>query len=118
MHLPFAVDRGRKAVMAPKYDTIGIHYAELRRPDRRIAEIIENALGPARRVLNVGAGTGSYEPPDRSLVVGYGGSAILGYLLSLSLLPATTGAAARTGPTAAEGDVDRQPGLSKQALPA
>jgi SAM-dependent methyltransferase len=51
--------------MAAKYDTIGINYAELRKPDPRIGRIIENALGSAQTVLNVGAGTGSYEPTDR-----------------------------------------------------
>lgn len=50
------------------YDRIGVNYAELRRPDPRIATAIEAALGPARTVLNVGAGTGSYEPPDREVV--------------------------------------------------
>jgi SAM-dependent methyltransferase len=54
--------------MSAKYDSIGINYAELRKPDRRIAKVIESALGPARTVLNVGAGTGSYEPADRSLI--------------------------------------------------
>ncbi len=53
--------------MSAKYDTIGINYAELRKPDRRIARIIESALGSAETVLNVGAGTGSYEPADRSV---------------------------------------------------
>lgn len=51
--------------MAAKYDNIGLNYAELRKADPRIAEIIRRALGPARTVLNVGAGTGSYEPTDR-----------------------------------------------------
>ncbi|MFJ4716876.1 class I SAM-dependent methyltransferase [Streptomyces sp. NPDC088785] len=32
-----------------------------RRPDERIARVIAQALGDARTVLNVGAGTGSYE---------------------------------------------------------
>lgn len=54
--------------MSAKYDTIGINYAELRKPDRRIARTIESALGAARTVLNVGAGTGSYEPAGRSLI--------------------------------------------------
>jgi SAM-dependent methyltransferase len=54
--------------MSTKYDNIGINYAELRKPDRRIARIIESALGSAQTVLNVGAGTGSYEPSDRSLM--------------------------------------------------
>jgi len=50
-----------------RYDVIGVNYAELRRPDSRIAAIIHRALGSARTVLNVGAGTGSYEPADRSV---------------------------------------------------
>src|SRR5882757_5883390 len=54
--------------MTPKYDIIGGNYAELRKPDRRIAGIIESALGSAQTVLNVGAGTGSYEPTDRSVI--------------------------------------------------
>ncbi|MFY0611583.1 MAG: class I SAM-dependent methyltransferase [Hyphomicrobiaceae bacterium] len=53
--------------MSAKYDTIGVNYAELRKPDQRIATIIERALGNAETVLNVGAGTGSYEPTDRTL---------------------------------------------------
>ena len=43
--------------MTAKYDSIGAHYAELRRPDPRIAAAIEAALGDARTVLNVGAVT-------------------------------------------------------------
>jgi len=51
--------------MNAKYVSIGINYTELRISDPRIARLIENALGPARNVLNVGAGTDSYEPKDR-----------------------------------------------------
>ncbi len=51
--------------MTARYDSIGINYARLRQPDPRIAEAIHAALGQARTVLNVGAGTGSYEPVDR-----------------------------------------------------
>jgi SAM-dependent methyltransferase len=54
--------------MSAKYDIIGINYSELRKPDQRIARIIESALGSAQTVLNVGAGAGSYEPADRSLI--------------------------------------------------
>ncbi len=54
--------------MSAKYDVIGDNYAELRKPDPRIAGIIGSALGSARTVLNVGAGTGSYEPADRSVI--------------------------------------------------
>ena len=53
--------------MAAIYDTIGVDYANLRRPDPRFAAQIEAALGPARTVLNVGAGAGSYEPRDREV---------------------------------------------------
>ncbi|MEM9057335.1 MAG: class I SAM-dependent methyltransferase [Pseudomonadota bacterium] len=49
------------------YDTIGINYADLRRPDPRIGRLIDDALGSAVTVLNVGAGTGSYEPADRDV---------------------------------------------------
>jgi SAM-dependent methyltransferase len=49
----------------PAYDDIGVGYATHRHPDPRIQAAIHAALGPARTVLNVGAGTGSYEPKDR-----------------------------------------------------
>jgi SAM-dependent methyltransferase len=47
------------------YERHGLTYARFRRPDPRIAARIHVALGDARTVLNVGAGTGSYEPRDR-----------------------------------------------------
>jgi SAM-dependent methyltransferase len=50
------------------YDTIGATYTATRRTEPRIAERIWAALGDARTVLNVGAGTGSYEPPDRQVL--------------------------------------------------
>jgi SAM-dependent methyltransferase len=53
--------------MTALYDTIGIDYAQLRKPDPRIAAQIERALGSAQSVLNVGAGAGSYEPADRAV---------------------------------------------------
>ena len=46
------------------YDTIGGTYALTRRTEPRIAAQIRAALGDARTVVNVGAGTGSYEPAD------------------------------------------------------
>jgi ubiquinone/menaquinone biosynthesis C-methylase UbiE len=49
------------------YDTIGATYTVTRRTEPRIAEQVWAALGDARIVLNVGAGTGSYEPPDRDV---------------------------------------------------
>jgi SAM-dependent methyltransferase len=50
------------------YDVIGGGYAVTRRTDPRIAARIWHELGDARTVLNVGAGTGSYEPPDRDVI--------------------------------------------------
>ena len=50
------------------YDSIGHGYGERRRQDPRIAERIIRALGRSESVVNVGAGTGSYEPRDRKLV--------------------------------------------------
>ena len=49
------------------YDTIGATYTVTRRTDPRIAAQLWAALGDARTVLNVGAGTGSYEPTDRDV---------------------------------------------------
>jgi SAM-dependent methyltransferase len=47
------------------YDTIGRTYTATRAEDPRIAARLHAALGDARTVVNVGAGTGSYEPRDR-----------------------------------------------------
>jgi SAM-dependent methyltransferase len=50
------------------YEAHGAGYAAVRRPDPRIAARVHAALGPARTVVNVGAGAGSYEPEDRAVV--------------------------------------------------
>lgn len=50
------------------YGVLGTGYATHRRPDPAIAARILAALGDARRILNVGAGAGSYEPRDRDVV--------------------------------------------------
>ena len=52
---------------AQLYDTIGTTYTATRRTEPRIAAQVWAALGDARTVLNVGAGTGSYEPSDRDV---------------------------------------------------
>jgi SAM-dependent methyltransferase len=51
-----------------RYDQIGVGYALTRREDPRISATIRTALGDARSIVNVGAGTGSYEPRDRYVV--------------------------------------------------
>jgi hypothetical protein len=52
---------------AQLYDTIGATYTMTRRTEPRIAAQVWAALGDAQTVLNVGAGTGSYEPPGRDV---------------------------------------------------
>lgn len=50
------------------YDTIGVGYAQLRKPDPRIEQAIHPGLGDAKTTVNVGAGSGSYEPSDKFVV--------------------------------------------------
>ena len=52
----------------PAYDELGVNYGDFRRADPRIEARVWAALGDARSVLNVGAGTGSYEPRDREVI--------------------------------------------------
>lgn len=51
------------------YDRIGATYNHTRRPDRRIGAKIHKALSATGTVINVGAGTGSYEPLQTVLAV-------------------------------------------------
>jgi SAM-dependent methyltransferase len=51
-----------------RYDRIGAGYASMRAEDPALALLIEQALGDARTVVNVGAGAGSYEPADRHVI--------------------------------------------------
>ncbi len=54
--------------MTQLYDAIGVGYRDFRRPDPRLETAIIRALNQAETVVNVGAGAGSYEPSDRSVV--------------------------------------------------
>lgn len=54
--------------MTRLYDTIGGGYGNVRRQDPRLFAAVLSALGDVRTVVNVGAGGGSYEPRDRSVV--------------------------------------------------
>jgi hypothetical protein len=57
--------------MSAKYDFIGVNYAKLRKPDRRIARIIENALAGSADSSNYrerartgrADGTDTFTPP-------------------------------------------------------
>lgn len=54
---------------AQRYDATGRTYLQTRQPDPRIARRIASALAGADSVVNVGAGTGSYEPAQTVLAV-------------------------------------------------
>ena len=51
-----------------RYDRIGTSYTRTRRTEPRIAARLHAALGTGRRIVNVGAGTGNYEPADREVI--------------------------------------------------
>ena len=50
------------------YDQIGLDYSVQRCTDSRIAKQLNESLKGATRIINIGAGTGSYEPTDVPLV--------------------------------------------------
>ena len=57
-----------RAAINDPYQMFGQGYSLQRRPDPRIQTLINSALGDATTVVNVGAGTGSYEPVDRRVL--------------------------------------------------
>jgi len=46
------------------YEALDSKYSAVRRADPRVTRLVRSALGTAASVVNVGAGAGSYEPPD------------------------------------------------------
>lgn len=54
--------------MNPKYDRIGTTYSTTRQTDPKIAKQLYSELKGASKIINIGAGTGSYEPQDIDLV--------------------------------------------------
>jgi SAM-dependent methyltransferase len=54
--------------MKDLYDGMSSNYISTRHADPRVGQWLQNALGTAQSVLNVGAGTGNYEPPGRRVV--------------------------------------------------
>lgn len=69
-HIPF-LGGNRPLASSPShqlYQSTGNSYPGARRPDPRIQRLIITALGNAQSVVNMGAGTGNYEPPDRQVV--------------------------------------------------
>ncbi|WP_347403858.1 methyltransferase domain-containing protein [Mycobacterium sp. 236(2023)] len=52
-----------------RYDWSGVTYSVSRRTDPRVAVAIKHALGESDSVANIGAGTGSYEPPQTVVAI-------------------------------------------------
>jgi hypothetical protein len=50
---------------AYSYETGTQTYPTVRQTDARIASLLYSSLGPAQTILNIDAGTGSYETTDR-----------------------------------------------------
>jgi SAM-dependent methyltransferase len=89
----------------PLYDDVGRNYRFGRRTDPRWEAVIRDRLGDARSVVDVGGGTGSYEPADRTVVAvdpsavmlaqrpGGAAPAVLGLAEQLPVATASFGAA-------------------------
>jgi SAM-dependent methyltransferase len=78
---------------AVRYDEIGCDYATTRREDPWLRDRVLSALGDSRTIVNVGAGTGSYEPRDR-YVIAVEPSDVLAAQRPAELVPAIRGSAA------------------------
>jgi ubiquinone/menaquinone biosynthesis C-methylase UbiE len=76
------------------YDTIGATYSVTRHTEPRIARRVWAALDDAQTVLNVGAGTGSHEPPDR-YVIAVEPSALMRSQRPAKMAPCLAGSAER-----------------------
>jgi SAM-dependent methyltransferase len=75
------------------YDKYGQQYSGQRTTDPRIAAYVNKALGTAKTVLNVGAGTGSYEPGDRYVIAVEPSVAMRSQRIGNGKVPAIIGAA-------------------------
>lgn len=82
-----------EVVANPRYDAIGHSYSTTRREDPQLRDRINLALGDSRTIVNVGAGTGSYEPSDRH-VIAIEPSDVMADQRSDELAPALRGSAA------------------------
>jgi SAM-dependent methyltransferase len=78
---------------AARYDEIGCDYATTRREDPWLRDRVMSALGDSGTIVNVGAGTGSYEPGDR-YVIAIEPSDVMAAQRPAELVPAIRGSAA------------------------
>src|SRR5262245_27348882 len=70
------------------YDSKNHDYAAIRKADPRIGEYVRKSLNGNNTVLNVGAGTGSYEPEDKFVVAVEPSSVMRAKRLALGRNPA------------------------------
>ncbi|WP_068786425.1 class I SAM-dependent methyltransferase [Paenibacillus phocaensis] len=70
------------------FDKHGMNYAGYRRTDPRIERQVLEALGQAKTIINVGSGTGSYEPKDRYVVAVEPSAVMRGQRLVRGAVPA------------------------------
>ncbi len=62
------LDKGSRITGAVPFNGISRGYGAVRRADPRILQRVAKAVGGAPSVVNIGAGTGAYEPPNRRVV--------------------------------------------------
>jgi SAM-dependent methyltransferase len=77
---------------AARYDEIGCDYATTRREDPRLRDRVLSALGDSGTIVNVGAGSGSYEPRGR-YVIAIEPSDVMAAQRPAELVPAIRGSA-------------------------
>lgn len=75
------------------YDKNQHDYASNRKADPRIEQLVWERLGDSQSVINVGAGTGSYEPPDKYVVAVEPSSVMRGMRTLLGRNPAVNAVA-------------------------
>lgn len=70
------------------YDSKNHDYAAIRKADPRIGEYVRKSLDGSKTVLNVGAGTGSYEPEEKFVIAVEPSSVMRAKRLALDRNPA------------------------------
>ena len=70
------------------YDSKNHNYSAIRKADPRIGEYVQKSLNGSHTVLNVGAGTGSYEPEDKFVIAVEPSSVMRAKRLALGRNPA------------------------------
>jgi len=75
------------------YDSKSHNYSSIRKADPRIGEYVRKSLSDSDTILNVGAGTGSYEPEDKFVIAVEPSAVMRAKRLALGRNPAVNGKA-------------------------